>query len=92
MAKVHSHKSPTGKFGFHVTTCCGSTQMPNCWESSWAEFFGTHRLQAILDEDRKVNGADQGIDELGRVCVQQVVPRLLGVLENIEPVLVHGDL
>lgn len=70
--------------------------MPNDWESSWAQFFAKHRLQAILDEDRRNNGADSEIDELGRQCVQQIVPRLLGALEkdgnSIKPVLVHGDL
>ena len=70
--------------------------MPNNWESSWAEFFAKHRLRAILDEDRRHNGADREIDELGQRCFEQVVPRLLGVLESdgnsISPVLVHGDL
>jgi len=70
--------------------------MPNDWESSWARFFAKHRLQAILDEDRRNNGSDSEIDELGRQCVEQVVPHLLGALESdgnsIKPVLVHGDL
>jgi len=70
--------------------------MPNNWESSWAEFFAKHRLRAILDEDKRQNGADSEIDQLGRQCVEQVVPRLLGALEtkgnSIAPVLVHGDL
>lgn len=70
--------------------------MPNKWESSWAEFFGKHRLQAILDEDRRTNGRDAEIEQLGKECVEIVVPRLLGALESggnsIERVLVHGDL
>jgi protein-ribulosamine 3-kinase len=70
--------------------------MPNDWESSWCQFFAKYRLEAILDDDRRNNGADTEIDELGRQCVEQVVPRLLGALENdgntIKPVLLHGDL
>jgi protein-ribulosamine 3-kinase len=96
IAKLHSYHSSNGKFGFHVTTCCGSTKMPNDWESSWSQFFAKHRLQAILDDDRRRNGSDTEMDELGRQCIQQVVPRLLGALENdgnsIKAVLLHGDL
>jgi fructosamine-3-kinase len=70
--------------------------MPNTWESSWAEFFGKNRLQAILEEDRRTNGRDAEIEQLGKECVESVVPRLLGALESggksIKPVLVHGDL
>jgi protein-ribulosamine 3-kinase len=96
IAKLHSYTSPNGKYGFHVPTCCGSTKMSNDWESSWAHFFAKHRLKAILDEDRWNNGADEEMDDLGRQCVEHVVPRLLGALEengnSIKPVLVHGDL
>lgn len=70
--------------------------MPNDWESSWSQFFAKHRLQAILDDDRRHNGSDSEIEELGTLCLQQVVPRLLGALESdgnsVRPVLVHGDL
>lgn len=96
LARLHSYASPNDKYGFHVTTCCGSTKMPNNWESSWAQFFAKNRLLAILDDDRRNNGTDSEIDNLGRQCVEQVVPRLLGALEtggnSIKPVLVHGDL
>lgn len=70
--------------------------MPNTWETSWAQFFAKHRLQAILEDDRRNNGADREMDELGKQCIEHVVPRLLGALEengnSIRPVLVHGDL
>jgi len=96
IAKLHSYTSPNGKFGFHVPTCCGSTEMPNDWESSWTQFFGKHRLQAILNDDRRNNGPDSEMEELGKQCVEQVVPRLLDALEengnSIKPVLLHGDL
>jgi len=65
--------------------------MPNNWEATWAEFFAKHRLQAILNEDKNRNGVDREIEDLGKQCVESVVPRLLGGLE-IKPVLVHGDL
>lgn len=70
--------------------------MPNHWETSWNEFFAKHRLQAIIDEDRRINGPDSEMEQLGRECVQFVVPTLLGALEvgenSIKPALVHGDL
>lgn len=70
--------------------------MPNDWETSWPQFFAKHRLQAILEEDRRNNGADPQMDKLGKQCIDHVVPRLLGALEtnghSIKPVLVHGDL
>lgn len=70
--------------------------MPNDWETSWARFFAKNRLQAILEDDRRNNCADHEMDELGKQCIEQVVPRLLGALEengnSIKPVLVHGDL
>jgi len=66
--------------------------MPNDWESSWVDFYAKHRLEAILNEDRNNNGPDSEIDRLGKQCVEQVVPRLLGALREIKPVLLHGDL
>jgi fructosamine-3-kinase len=66
--------------------------MPNNWESSWANFYSKYRLQAILKEDRDNNGADREIEDLGKQCIEVVVPRLLEHLRDVKPVLVHGDL
>lgn len=41
LADLHKRSiSPTGKFGFHMTTCHGnSQQLTNCWEDSWEVLF-----------------------------------------------------
>lgn len=38
LAKLRSSVSPTGKFGFHVTTCQGRIPQAVSWESSWTRF------------------------------------------------------
>ncbi|KAM3561525.1 hypothetical protein MY1884_002353 [Beauveria asiatica] len=39
LAKMHGESvSPTGQFGFHVTTCNGSIPQINTWNESWEVF------------------------------------------------------
>jgi protein-ribulosamine 3-kinase len=48
--------SPTGKFGFHITTCQG--RIPQAvvpWESSWTTLF-TRLLQHVINLDFETNG------------------------------------
>jgi protein-ribulosamine 3-kinase len=37
--EMHQHKSPHGKFGFHVPTYCGATRFENGWFQTWEECF-----------------------------------------------------
>jgi protein-ribulosamine 3-kinase len=103
LAKLHTTPAPitegyqTPMFGFPVTTCCGDTPQDNTFEASWADFFGKHRLLAILDRSEKRNGKDPQLRKVVEKTVAQVVPRLLGDghlggKEGIKPVVVHGDL
>ncbi|KAH8149433.1 uncharacterized protein LAJ45_06512 [Morchella importuna] len=95
MAKLHlapQAEKYNNKFGFPVPTCCGSTVQDNTWEDDWAEFFGKRRLMHILAESEAKNGTDKVLREWVEKTVDTVVPRLLGVLENVKPALVHGDL
>ena len=103
LAKLHTTPSPipegyqTPMFGFPVTTCCGDTPQDNTFEASWADFFGKHRLLAILDRSEKRNGKDPQLRKVVEKTVAQVVPQLLGDghlggKERIKPVVVHGDL
>ena len=40
LAELHKKsRSPTGKFGFHITTCDGKVAHVVEWEESWAVFF-----------------------------------------------------
>ncbi|KAH7098304.1 fructosamine kinase [Auriculariales sp. MPI-PUGE-AT-0066] len=88
LANLHSTPAPSdGKFGFPVTTCCGSTPQPNEWAASWPEFYANNRLRFILQQC----DADDELAVAVERTASEVVPRLLGRL-NIRPVVVHGDL
>ena len=72
LAMLHSTPAPVPggydkpMFGFPVTTCCGDTPQDNTFEaSSWAEFFGKHRLLMILEKCEKNNGKGCGFEEDG---------------------------
>jgi fructosamine-3-kinase len=44
-------QSPTGKFGFHVTTCHAKLQQVTGWEDSWATLYRKQPAHMIdLDE------------------------------------------
>ncbi|OAA36902.1 Fructosamine/Ketosamine-3-kinase [Beauveria brongniartii RCEF 3172] len=94
LAKMH-RVSPTGQFGFHVTTCNGNIPQNNTWNESWEVFF-SDGLRYMLALDLKVNGEQPELVEAMQPIFDCVIPRLLGPLEQgpnrIRPALVHGDL
>ncbi|MCJ1373298.1 1-phosphatidylinositol-3-phosphate 5-kinase [Loxospora ochrophaea] len=103
LAKLHTTPAPIPEgferpvFGFPVATCCGDTEQPNTWKSSWADFYAENRLRAILKKSERTNGKDAELRSIVEQIADVVVPRLLG--ENhlnrgngITPVVVHGDL
>ena len=103
LAKVHTTPAPVPEgyesrmFGFPVPTCCGSTEQPNSYKKSWAEFYADNRLRAILSASERSNGPDQELRDTVEVIASKVVPRLLGDghlggSEGVVPVVVHGDL
>ncbi|KAJ5736390.1 Fructosamine/Ketosamine-3-kinase [Penicillium malachiteum] len=87
--------SPTGKFGFHVTTYAGNLPQFVGWEDSWETFFAKSMRQA-LDLEIAMKGPSEELAELSCVLFERVMPRLLRPLESngrvIKPSLVHGDL
>jgi protein-ribulosamine 3-kinase len=97
LASLHrSSVSPTGKFGFHITTCQGRTpQAVVPWESTWTNLFA-RMLQHVIDLDFKTNGHWAELDNLAKRIFSHVIPRLIGNLErdgrSIKPCLIHGDL
>lgn len=96
LAELHANsQSPTGKFGFHVTTYAGNLPQMVDWESSWEAFFAKSLRQA-LDLEIKAKGPDPELDALLPVLFDRVIPRLLRPLEtegrSVKPSLVHGDL
>lgn len=87
--------SPTGKFGFHITTYAGNLPQYVGWEDSWEVFFAKTMRQALdLEIERK--GQNDELDSLTCVLFEKVIPRLLRPLESdgrvVKPSLVHGDL
>lgn len=97
LAQLHRNSvSPTGKFGFHVTTCQGRIpQASGCWESSWTDFFAK-LLKHVIARDFEANGYWKEMDILETRIFSHVIPRLIGNLErdgrSVKPCLIHADL
>lgn len=96
LAELHKRSiSPNGKFGFHVTTCNGTTPQLNTWKESWEVFFakGLRHMTAL---DKIVNGKQPELEAAAVELFERVIPRLLGPLQRgddpIKPCLVHGDM
>jgi protein-ribulosamine 3-kinase len=103
VAKLHKTSAPIPPgyskpmFGFPMTTYCGSTAQRNDWTSSWADFYGECRLRHICRLIEENHGTDEELNELLKMLVERVVPRLLGDghlggAAGVQPVLIHGDL
>ncbi|KAE8149548.1 Fructosamine kinase-domain-containing protein [Aspergillus avenaceus] len=96
LASLHRESiSPTGKFGFHVTTYSGNLPQRNDWESSWEVFFAGN-MRCALDHEIRAKGRHPEFETLVPVLFDRVIPRLLRPLETggrvVKPALVHGDL
>lgn len=97
LANMHkSSVSPTGKFGFHTTTCHATLAQPTAaWDSSWSQFFARQLRQMVI-YDRSKNGPWPEFHAICNLIVEKVVPRLLEPLQSegryLKPCLVHGDL
>lgn len=96
LALLHrTSQSPTGKFGFHITTCQGRAPQLVTWEKSWTTFF-TNLLQHVIKLDFKYNDYWEELDIVEKRLISHVVPRLLNALvangRSIKPSLIHADL
>lgn len=96
LAELHKKSiSPTGKFGFHTTTCHGNApQLTDLWEDSWAELY-KKQLGHMFAMDLERNGPSPDFEPLCAITLNKVIPRLLEPLQSegrtIKPCLVHGD-
>ncbi|KAJ4148007.1 hypothetical protein LMH87_002496 [Akanthomyces muscarius] len=96
LAKLHQRNpSPSGKFGFHMTTYAGNLPQWVEWEDSWETFFAKSMQYALsLEIERKGQSAE--LSALSETLFDKVIPRLLRPLESdgrsVRPSLVHGDL
>lgn len=96
LAELHqSSQSPSGKFGFHITTYSGNLPQMTDWEESWEVFF-TKNFRLALNHELNAKGPDPEFDVLIPAIFDKVIPRLLRPLEtegrSVKPSLVHGDL
>jgi protein-ribulosamine 3-kinase len=94
LAMMHrKSKSPTGKFGFHVTTYNGNLPQVNQWTDTWEELF-TINFRHFLEMEQQMQGpATEELTGLSNAMLERVIPRLLRPLEtegrHIEPSLVQ---
>lgn len=96
LAELHRVSvSPTGKFGFHISTYHGKFPQKVGWDGNWASFF-KNLLEGALRLDLQTNGSWPEFERVSERTLNNVVPRLLGVLQEegreIKPCLIHGDL
>lgn len=97
LARLHRESvSPTGQFGFHITTCQGRIRQAVApWEASWTKLF-TRMLGHVIKLDNENNGFWEELDILEHRILSHVIPRLIGALERdgrkVKPCLIHADL
>src|SRR5450755_1366854 len=96
VAEMHkSSVSPTGMFGFHISTYDGAKPQDIAWDSNWASLF-TKLLKNAYQQDVRSNGVWKELDDAFQRTVTHLIPRLLGVLQTegrtLKPCLIHGDM
>ncbi|KAI0183666.1 Fructosamine kinase-domain-containing protein [Xylaria flabelliformis] len=96
LARLHKEsQSPTGQYGFHITTCQGRAPQLVSWEKSWTTFF-IKLLQHVIKLDFEYNGYWEELDIVEKRLISGVIPRLLDALvtngRSIKPSLIHADL
>ncbi|KAL9015314.1 MAG: hypothetical protein Q9173_000112 [Seirophora scorigena] len=88
--------SPTGKFGFHITTCHGkAAQLTDLWEDSWESLY-RKQLGHTFEADKQKHPDWPEFEFRKKIVLDKCIPRLLGPLQsegrNIKPCLVHGNI
>lgn len=96
LARMHREAvSPTGRYGFHVTTYNGELPQDVRWTDTWEECFvnGTRR---DFELEKEARGESAELEELRGKLFEKVIPRLLRPLESggrrVLPSFIHGDL
>lgn len=97
VSQLHGLTSPTGKFGFPVTTFDGISPHVNAWENNWTMFFTRLLRRSIeVNQEANKNTTWPEFDIAAERVLMDVIPQLLDhVKENggpIVPRLIHGDL
>ncbi|KAK8034977.1 hypothetical protein PG993_009972 [Apiospora rasikravindrae] len=97
LAKLHLNsmeKSPTGQYGFPLTTHLAFVPNDNTWTDTWTVWF-SNAMRKMLEEEERSHGQDDELDRLKESLFAKVIPRLLRPMETganrIEPCLCHSD-
>ncbi|OAR00243.1 hypothetical protein LLEC1_03472 [Akanthomyces lecanii] len=84
-----------GRFGFPIQTFDGARLQSVGWDPSWASFFAKLLAEAYR-QDTEANGVWPELERAHQRVQADVIPRLLGVLEEngrrVVPTLIHGDM
>ena len=85
--------SPTGKFGFHVTTYNGNLPQLNQCIDTWEEYF-TNNFKHFLEIGKEMQApATDELAELSTAMIEKVILRLIRPMETggrtIEPALIQ---
>ncbi|KPM41145.1 hypothetical protein AK830_g5440 [Neonectria ditissima] len=98
IAQIHKDSmgnSPTGKYGFQVSTHLAYIPNDNTWQTSWEVWF-TQAMRQMFTVEEKAHGKDENLELLKEALYAKVIPRLLRPLEtganSIQPTLIHSDL
>ncbi len=96
IANLHDKSaSPTGMFGFHVTTFQGPCLHNNDWSRDWCFFF-TRLLSGIFAQEIERNGSSPEYEIQFGILKDTTIPRILKPLQSdgndLKPSLIHGDL
>jgi len=96
IAELHlMSRSPTGMFGFPITTCHGPNAQNVEWNSNWCFYF-TRLLQQFFYREIGKNGVWPEYEQTFEQLVSYVVPQILEPLQSggrqLKPSLIHGDL
>ncbi|KAB5533556.1 Fructosamine/Ketosamine-3-kinase [Coniochaeta sp. 2T2.1] len=87
-------KSPTGQFGFHVTTHLANVPVDNTWNGSWQRFW-RQQMKSLFDQEDCIYGLEDEMTALKKGFLDKVIPRYLGPLESdgrsVKPCLIHSD-
>ncbi|KAG8225553.1 hypothetical protein J437_LFUL002069 [Ladona fulva] len=94
LARLHlfnpaSSDENSGKFGFHVNTCCGYIPMENSWNDDWVNFYSQQRLEVQIKLVLEKHSDRELIDLWSQL--QLVIPNFFQGIE-VKPSLLHGDL
>lgn len=96
LAQMHKNGvSPTGKFGFPVTTYQGRLPQDTTECDTWEESF-SRSIGRFFELEEESQGQEEEMSQLRKAIMEKVIPRLLRPLETegrkVVPRLVHGDL